>query len=211
MTALVKNLQGFINKKFEKKDKSFNAYNALFSSMLTSAEFYLSNGFKSKNKASGLLKKTKDNIVKLLKKPAEGIERLLDSNSSQQEINNKDTIIETSKRNAIKALKYFSEPKKFPVKKALKNLYMSFVGYAKNGYKVIETNTKKVGNTVKLTIHKILKLGEYVMAVTTPQWNMPLMTFKDLDYFSPEMTANSPTDKESAKYNSAYSALKYRD
>jgi len=85
------------------------------------------------------------------------------------------------------------------------------VGYAKKSYEVAETNTKKVASNVKLTIHKIIKLGEYIMAVTTPQWNMPLMSFKDLDYFSPEMSSNSSSDSESSKYNSAYSALKYRD
>lgn len=208
---LVKNLQGFINKSFEKREKSFNAYDTLFSSMLTPTELYLSNRIKVKNRARSLVKRTKDNLGKLIIKPADGIERLLYLNASQQEINNQNSIIETSKRNATKDLKYFFEPKKFSVKKALKKLYMSFVGYAKKGYEVAETNTKKVVGTVKLTIHKIIKLGEYIMALTTPQWNMPLMSFKDLDYFSPQMTSNSSTDSESLKYNSAFSALRYRD
>lgn len=213
VTALVKNLQGFI-KNFEKRVKGFDVYNALFSSMLTSAEFYLSNNSKvkrTKNKDGSLLKRTKGNLVKLLKKPVEGIERLLDSNASLHEINNGRTIIETSKRNAVKDLKYFSEPKKFSVKKALKNLYMSFVGYAKKGYEATESNSKKAMDTVKLTMAKILKLGEYIMAKACPQWNMPWGSKFDYDALAQSVSPQGAVSEELKKYQIGYNYLRYRE
>lgn len=195
------------------RNKSFNAYNTLFSSMVTSAELYLSNNSKvkrTKNKDESLLKRTKGNLAKLLKKPVEGIERLIDSNASQHEVNNEKTIIETSKRNAIKDLKYFSEPKKFSVKEALKNLYTSFVNYGKKAHQATETKTKKVIGAVKISMEKFLKLGQYIMAMTTPQWNMPTGSNKDYDTLAQSVTSHISSDEESIKYTSDYSALKHR-
>jgi len=74
-----------------------------------------------------------------------------------------------------------------------------------------EKNSKKVVGAVKLTMNKITKMGEYLMALTTPQWNKATGSGEDLD--TPAMTVSQKDSigDENAKYEIGYNFLKYRD
>jgi len=72
------------------------------------------------------------------------------------------------------------------------------------GYSIIEKNNKKVDGFVKLTAAKIVKVGEYVMALTTPQWNKVPGSPDDLDMFAPVMSQKESVDVENAKYEIGY-------
>src|SRR3989338_6706155 len=88
--------QDFIRKRLERKqNKVFDASKVLYFSMASFAEIYLSNNIvfmakrsimKAKNKSGKLLKKTRKNLTRLISKPSGGIDALLDSNVSQQEM-----------------------------------------------------------------------------------------------------------------------------
>ena len=78
-------------------------------------------------------------------------------------------------------------------------------------YSLIGKNNKKVDGFVRLTLSKILKVGEYVMALTTPQWNRVPGSFEDKDSFAPTMSQKDAVSEENAKYEIGYTFFKYRD
>jgi len=211
VTELINNLQVFVNKDFEGGlSKGFDPYLELFSSMLSSTELYLSNNLSNiKNKPGNLLKRTRNNIVKLLTKPTDGIERLLENTQSKGM-----ETAQASKKNTMETLKYSSQAKKVSMSKVLKSLYanfMSFTDYGKKAYESTENSAKKIVGNVKITIFKLIKLGEYVMTRLSPQWNKVLSSPQDMDFFSPEMSQQNSIDPELAKYETGYSFLKYKD
>jgi len=79
------------------------------------------------------------------------------------------------------------------------------------GYSIIGKDNKKVDGFVKPTLSKILKLGEYVMTLTTPQWNKVTGSPEDLDTFAPTISQKESVDGENAKFEIGYIFLKYRD
>lgn len=99
---------------------------------------------------------------------------------------------------------------KFSTTEALNQLYATFINYGKKGYETVKTNTKKVMGNVKLTLTKIVKLGEYIMAATTPQWNMPYGSKFDRDTLAQTVSPQDSISEEDAKYQVGYQYLKYR-
>lgn len=55
---------------------------------------------------------------------------------------------------------------------------------------------------VRMTIHKLAKLGEYLQANLMPQYNMPTLSKKDYDTLSP--TVNNHIINKNYKYKLAY-------
>jgi len=78
-------------------------------------------------------------------------------------------------------------------------------------YNIIGRNNKKVDGFVKLTLNKVLKVGEYIMALTTPQWNKVTGSPEDLDTHALTMSQKDSVNNENAKYEIGYNFLKYRD
>ena len=197
----------------------------LFSSMLSTAELYLSENKLSKAKNSSKkprnrtvkLKRAKD-IGKLLtkkEKHVDGIEKLLNSNTLKK---NKDVnVAESLKSYATKIFKYSPEKKKFSVKKAIKNLYANFKNYgskgygaSKNSYETDETNTKKVVGFVKYSMEKYMKVFEFILTMAQPQWNKVPGSPEDKDTNAHIVTQNSSVGDDNLKYNLGYSSIRFR-
>jgi len=188
----------------------------LFSSMSNPAEMYLSKEIKKtkrgnfKDGIAGLISKT----AKVLRYKEVGgnsldteIEAALEG-IKNQEAENKSI---TNGEFLSKIMEYNRKEPVDEIKTALKNLYSTFVSYAKKTYASISSKSKKVDGFVKLTIHKIIKIGEYIMALTTQQWNRVPGSFEDKDTFSPTMSQKDSVDEESAKYQIGYQFLRYSD
>lgn len=76
---------------------------------------------------------------------------------------------------------------------------------------IIQKNSKKVDGVVKLTLNKIIKVGEYIMALTNPQWNKVMGSFEDKDTYAPSISQKESVSEENAKYEIGYNFLKYRN
>lgn len=184
--------------------------------MLTGPELYLSDtGFPKKrnanteNKALKLLKKTKDNIVNLLRKPAEGIEKLLVTDPKQELMEIRENM-KINRKIESNELKYSSAPNKFSTEKALRKLYTNIVNYGKKGYTAIKTNAKKVVGNVKMTICKFANISWFLKAALNPQWNFAPGSALDIDASAPTETANASISEENAKYQIGYKYLSYK-
>lgn len=189
----------------------------LFSSMSNSAEMYLSKEIKKTR--SGNFKK---GIAGLLSKTSNGFLKNTAGNSIDTQI---EAAIEDSKNPGLennlfskdehtdflsKIMEYNVKEPVDEIKTALKNLYSTFVSYAKKTYASIATKSKKVDGFVKLTIYKIIKIGEYIMALTTQQWNRVPGSFEDKDSFAPTMSQKASVDDENAKYSEGHQFWAYR-
>lgn len=203
--------------------------------MLTGSELYLSKKTTikpklKKNKNGKLLKKTTNNLLKLLTNPAEGIEKLLGSANSRKNIelskelneiheNMNQELMEIQENIILKneapqesiESKYSSQPAKFSPVKALKKFYVSFANYGKSSYSVIKTTTNKVVGNIKLTIFKMANTSLYLKASLNPQWNLALGSALDKDTHAPEEAANSSISEENAQYQTGYKYLRYRE
>jgi len=177
--------------------------------MSNPAEVYLSR--ETKKTKSGNFK---DGIASILSKPANVFRKKeVGSSSLDTEI---EAAIEGTKNPELenktiangdflsKIMDYNRKEPVDEIKTALKNLYNTFVSYAKKTYAGISSKSKKVDGFVKLTIHKIIKVGEYIMALTTQQWNRVPGSFEDKDSFAPTMSQKDSVDEESAKYQIGY-------
>jgi len=202
----------------EEANKSLNFPKLLFSSMLTSAELYLSNNLP---KIKNTIKKTKSAPINLLKRikniqtiaKSGGIEKLLVFPSFQNimPFNKK---LQSSKSDS-KILRYNPKINENSAKKALRHLYAGFLGYNLKGYDANKRdykaiNKNKVAGFVKYSMEKYLKVFQYVLAMAMPQWNMPWGSKNDYDTLAHTVSPNSSVDDESLKYNFAYSSLRYR-
>ena len=49
---------------------------------------------------------------------------------------------------------------------------------------------KIIKDTVRITMSKFVKIGEYIMAKTTPGWNRPEATAGDYDTLAPEVVSS---------------------
>jgi len=83
-------------------------------------------------------------------------------------------------------------------------------GKGEGSYSIIGKDNKKVDGFVKLTLSKIIKLGEYVMTLTTPQWNKVSGSPEDLDAYAITLSQKDTVSEENAKYEIGYNFLKYR-
>jgi hypothetical protein len=63
---------------------------------------------------------------------------------------------------------------------------------------------KVIQTAVRITTEKFCKVGQYIMAITTPQWNMSELSKFDYDTLSPVITDDTIV-KEKDDY--AYSPL----
>ncbi len=197
-------------------------YSQLFSLMRSGSEIYLSNNSisdkkcpETKIKSKNLLKKTRNSLLKLLPKAKnDGIEELIAG--LKENINEKKGLADIEEQIAISNLKEvnYSKPaqaEKFSVTKALKKLYTTFVNYGKKGYEAVKINANKVVDNVKITVHKLAKLCEYLLAKTNPQWNMPWGSKFDLDVLSSTMSPDGSVTEENKQYQVGYGYLRYRD
>ena len=185
----------------------------LFSSMLNPAEMYLSKEIKSKTQSRGKLKSLKDTISKTIDDKF-GLLRKTKESSLDHEIeaamnNIKDSEQENSNLLA-KMLDYNSEEKKpmNMIKSALKNLYSTFVSYAKGAYtkasdSVSYTKRKIIEGPVRITTEKYCKISQFVLAALSPQWNMPMLSKFDFDTLAPAIT-NHVIDEDYSKKISGY-------
>lgn len=202
---------------FDKSEKNsikvFDAPKVLYFSMTSFAELYLSDNTKKEISKSvsriietsrATISRTKEGINNLLSKAEEGIEKLLVSRS---QINAKNIEIQLSK-NTNKKIDYAA--KENPLAKFLKNMYGSFINYSKKVYGVFEDTGKKVDGFVKLTMYKICRMGEYIMALTTPQWNKVMGSMEDKDTYSMAISQKESISPENAKYRVGYEFLRYR-
>jgi hypothetical protein len=182
-----------------------SALSLLYSQLLSPmpAGLYLSNAHTPTNKP----KKAKKSLLKPIAKPNDGIEKVLQTSAMKTEPAGIEKAVE------IKTPTYSKPPQaaKFSVAKALKNLYTNLVSYGKKSYEAVKANTKKVVDNVKLTVHKIAKLCEYLLAKTTPQWNMPWGSKFDYDCLSSDMSPQASVSEENKKYQIGYNFLQYAD
>jgi|TARA_B100001964_G_scaffold243842_2_gene323124 hypothetical protein len=164
----------------------------LFSSMLSSTELYLSNPKAVKgSKKESVLTRTKGSI-----------ENLLISNS-KQEADSKTIESELFSGSPDLNKDYISKSTS-TFTKSVKSLYASFVNYGKKAYEAIERSSKKVDGFVKLTIQKIIKVGEYIMTLTSGQWNKVTGSPEDLDTNAPTVSQKDSVSAEDAKYAIGY-------
>ena len=203
--------------------------------MLTGSELYLSKKATNypkplkKKKNGRLLKKTKNNLLKLITNPAEGIEKLLGSANSRknielskeldelqenmnQELNEiqENIILKNEAPQESIESKYSSQTAKLSPVKALRKFYMSFANYGKSSYSVIKTTTNKVVGNIKLTIFKMANTSLYLKASLNPQWNLALGSALDKDTHAPEEAANASVSEENAQYQTGYKYLRYK-
>jgi hypothetical protein len=199
----------------------------LFSSMLKPTELYLSK--EAKNKA--VAKKNTFKGLKLcISKAIDKKLRLSSKNGFKEQsldyeveeavkdlkhIERESFIVGSSTEekgvdNGPKVIKYGTKDAFKEIKAAFKDLYKAFVGYAKSSYAKTSSGGKKVDGFVKMSIYKLLKIGEYVMALTTPQWNKVTGSPEDLDTYAMTVTHKDSVDEENLKYEIGISVLEYR-
>jgi hypothetical protein len=191
----------------------------LFSTMQNPAEAYLSREMKA-NKPSGV-RSLKDNISKSLDNKVRTLfGKKVSNNSLDSEI---ETAIHGAKApqenvNFLEKMKDYNNDLKKPadiVKSALKNLYQTFMSYAKTTYgkvkEVINYGKRKIiQGPVRMTTEKFARLGQYINAALTPSWNMPTGSKMDLDTLSVQIANHISIDEEGIKQNPAYGALVYQ-
>jgi hypothetical protein len=90
------------------------------------------------------------------------------------------------------------------IKSALKNMYHTFVSYAKGTYgKVSEgmgyLKKKIVEGPVRMTLSKFVKVSEYILATLNPQWNMPTLSKMDFDTLAPAVTGHIVINEEDSQ------------
>ena len=111
--------------------------------------------------------------------------------------------------------KTYLKDAEFPSKKNPEyDLRVSYGSDIPDGEKAIslnEKNSKKVDGFVKLTLSKVLKVGEYIMALTTPQWNKVTGSPEDLDTYALTISQKDSINDENAKYEIGYNFLRYRN
>jgi len=193
--------ENFSNFNIKSKNRNAgDAYLSLFLSMISPAERYLSEAAGSSKKIANFFGMKHDSKLKL-----EG------ENLKNKEPENIEFLLERAKPHVemppLKKAKKADEGSF--LKGALKNLYGGFSyfsGYAasqKNEvYTAADHMTKKAMITVKKTLAKILKIGEYIMAQSSPQWNMPMGTFNDRDTLAHEISPSEiiNTDPNTVNY-----------
>jgi len=205
---------GFSDKKSENSPiKVFDAHKLLYFSMASFAEIYLSNSAKKEisKSVSRIMKTsratisgTKEGINNLLSKAVGGIEKLL---GSSNQINAKNIEMRLSK-NTGKKMDYAA--KENSMARFLKGMYGSSARYNKKTYEMIEDTGKKVDTFVKLTLLKIIRLYERVLAQLNPQWNKVMGSPEDLDTYAGAMSRKESITQENAKYQTGYEFLRYR-
>jgi len=206
---LIKNFKEIINKELEKRSGK-SAYKELFLSMLSSAEYYLSNHNLAITK--NVIKSTKRSrrargLLKLLTKPIkkdDGIESLLELNTPNEILSG--AMFEPIRNIALKYLPAMNPS----VKRAIKNIYMNFTNYGKKSYESAESVSSKVKGFVKYSMEKYIKVFQFILAMAQPQWNMPWGSKMDFDTNAQSVTPHESVDIESLKQNSAYFSIKYR-
>ena len=198
----------------------------LFSSMLRPTEQYLSReiidkpkGAKSnlKSTTSKIINKKKDLFRKKLAVRENSIDKEIemaigDIKNPQQDITNQLFQKENIEDSDFAVQKYEAKTNKMfdEIKNAFKNLYNTFVGYAKGTYTSIRTRTRKIiEGPVRMTTEKFCKVGQYIMAAICPQWNMPTLSKMDFDTLSVQIANHIFIGKKGIKYNPAYSTLRY--
>ena len=200
-----------------------------FSSMLNPTETYLSREFQdkpktAKSKAKKLLDipksvgKKMNLFRKQIKKDTSldteietAIEHTRHEYGSRIDIN-KLLLEEEFKKSSQKLFEYETLEQDAPAEKSLfKNLYTTFVSYAKGSYTKASSTTKKmVEGPVKITMLKLIRVFEYVMTALAPQWNRVPGSPEDLDTLAPPITNHISLSGDDLKYDLAYSTLKYR-
>lgn len=109
-------------------------------------------------------------------------------------------------------MKHSSKETKLPneIKSALKNLYTSFTGYAKKAYDSARSKSKKFNGFVKLTLYKVIRVFEYILTLTTPQWNRVMGSPEDLDTHAMNLCQKDSVEGENFEYQADFQFLKYR-
>jgi len=188
----------------------------LFSSMVDTTGMYLSNETRDIVKVSSKFKKLKISISNAIDNKLTVKRRNSNQGSIDNEIEkamNNEIGQEQEKGSFLAKLLDYSKRDKSPVdeiKLSLKNLYSTFVSYAKSTYSEAFSSTKKVvEGPVKITMLKLIRVYEYILTALNPQWNKVPGSPDDLDSLAPAIT-NHISDSESAKYSSSYSVIKYR-
>ncbi|MBI2135287.1 hypothetical protein HYU09_04820 [Candidatus Woesearchaeota archaeon] len=181
--------------------------------MASFAEIYLSGSAKKEisqsvsrliNKSSEAVSKAKGSISRFFLKAEDGIEKLL---GPQNQINVKNIEMKLS-RNEGKKVDYAA--KENPLARFLKNMYGSSAKYSKKAYGAIEEAGKKVDTFVKLTLLKIIRVYERILAQLNPQWNRVMGSPEDLDTHALAMSQKESVSSENARYQTGYEFLRYR-
>jgi len=188
----------------------------LFSSMQNPTERYLSRSIDDK-RSNGKIRNLTDGITKTLNKKFglfknngdsldTEVERAVLSMKEPENIINKLFAEETPE---VKTENYdVNMPAE--IKSAFKNLYSIFVGYAKSAYSKSVSGVKKVDGFVKITLLKLIRVGEYLMCLTTPHWNKVEGSPEDLDSRAHTISQNRSIDETNAKYESGHEFIIYQ-
>ena len=190
----------------------------LFSSMLNPAEMYLSRETKKINRSNdlkGSITNIVTNTLSLFRKKTIGrsldneIEAAIEDTKNPRLGNN--LLAKDENTDFLSnIMKYDSKEPVDEIKTALKNLYSTFVSYAKSAYSAAASYTQKVvTGPVKITMLKLIRVFEYILTALNPQWNKVPGSPQDLDTLAPAITNHISTGKDSLKYNSGYGALRY--
>ncbi len=65
---------------------------------------------------------------------------------------------------------------------------------------ICNIHKKIVESSVRMTLSKYVKVGEYIQALLMPQFNMPTLSKMDYDTLSPAVTGNYIYKKDKFKY-----------
>jgi len=191
----------------------------LFFSMQNPAEIYLSREIKSNSKTAKIkdLKGTLDKKISGLFRRDRPLDNEIETamnnmnNPEQESIIDKLFAEEVPQDAEVRNAKYATEANaSAEIKSAFKSLYSTFVGYAKASYGSIASGAKKIDGFVKMTLGKFLKVGEYIMCLTTPHWNKVEGSPEDLDSRALTITHNRSIDASNAKYEIGYGSIRYR-
>lgn len=202
----------------------------LFFSMQNTTEMYLSEEIKDKSKtADGRARSFKDTIPKSIDKIIWGlfrkntknnksldneIERAVCSMKDPEQENVNRLFTKEEKSGNLLEMEGYNSKKKTTtnlIKSALKDLYGTFVSYAKNTYSAVTSSAKKiVAGPVRVTMLKLIRVFEYILTALNPQWNKVPGSPQDLDTLAPAITNHITINKENFQYETGYAALMYR-
>lgn len=207
----------------------------LFSSMLKPTEQYLSREFKNNILAKTKIKSPKSDVSKVISKEVDLFRKKAAKDDSidheiemamadirkpeQENIIEELLAKELVKNSALEVTKYETSINETSneIKSAFKNLYQTFVSYAKGAYTKIKSEGKNIAygskkiieGPVRMTLAKFVKVFEYILAAINPQWNMPTLSKMDYDTLSSAVTNHIVIGEDSVKYNSSYGTLRY--
>ena len=193
----------------------------LFFSMQNPTEMYLCKEIKDTAKtAKGKVKSLKDLLRKKAVKggsiDAEIEAAMMDVKIKSEDIADWLMAKEMTKSSGSDAI-YETKPKESSdiIKSALKNLYQTFMSYAKTTYKKIRATAdhgkrKIIEGPVRMTTEKFCKVGQCIMAALIPQWNMPTLSKMDMDTLSVQIANHIVIDEEGIQQNAAYGSLRYQ-